>query len=118
AVERLRAANSKFDALMTQRYEQVGERPKIDMKEAREEVIEKFGLLLARLDAIITLNGIDFSEELTGFVNDYNAVAARYKHILAQEQGRRKAAREKDEHEEDPDQEENDDNTPEFPDEQ
>jgi hypothetical protein len=125
-VERFRVANNKFEALMRQRYVQAEEIPEINMKEARAEVKEKFEILLNRLDAIITLNGIDFSEELTGFVHGYNIVATRYKHILAQEQGRRKAAREKGENEnpddegnDDPDYEDNDDNnTPETPEEQ
>lgn len=67
------------------------------MKEAREEVQEKFELMFYRLEGIIAMNGIDFSPELSGFVADYNAVAKHYKNVLAIERGRRRAAKAGDE---------------------
>ncbi|MDR0544047.1 MAG: DUF6261 family protein [Odoribacteraceae bacterium] len=93
--ERFRAANAKFGALMRQRYEQTSERPNINMRKARAGVKKKYDLLLYRLEALVALNGLDSAEELAGFVREHNIIATRYKHILAQEQGRRRAAREK-----------------------
>jgi hypothetical protein len=47
--------------------------------------------IVRRVESIVELNGIDFTPELGLFVQEYNAIARRYKHILAQEEGRRKA---------------------------
>ncbi|MDR2413701.1 MAG: hypothetical protein LBD64_01785, partial [Odoribacteraceae bacterium] len=55
--------------------------------------------LVNRVEAIVTLNGIDFTPELSGFVTEYNIIATRYKNILAQEKGRREAAKNKEEEE-------------------
>ena len=85
-------ANAKFVDLMDERYKESGQRH-VSMKEARVPLEEKIHKIERRVNSIIELNGIDFSPELTEFVQEYNAVARRYKHILAQEQGRRNAHR-------------------------
>jgi hypothetical protein len=82
---------------MHDRYEEVAKRPATRMREARAAVDKTFHALVARLEAVITLNGIDFTPELAPFVAEFNAIATRYKNILAIEHGRRAAAANKDE---------------------
>ena len=92
-VANFRAANERFKALIDERDSEVAQRPKVSMKEARAAVEEKFSDMIDRLESIIVLHGIDFSEELAAFVPEYEAITQRYKHILALERGRRKAHR-------------------------
>jgi hypothetical protein len=47
--------------------------------------------LLDRVEAAATLLGLDSNPDLAAFVEEYNIVAERYKHILAQEKGHRAA---------------------------
>jgi hypothetical protein len=89
--------NNAFIAAMRDRYEEVAKRPATRMREARAAVDKTFHALVARLEAVITLNGIDFTPELAPFVAEFNAIATRYKNILAIEHGRRAAAAGKDE---------------------
>ena len=96
-VTELRAANATFFQLMQDRDSEVEQRPGITVKEARPAVESALSEMLARVEAIIMLNGIDFSTELTGFVADYNVMVDRYNHNLAIEKGRRKASSSADE---------------------
>ena len=88
----LTAANTRFAELMQARYQEADAQPLVPMKEARARAEELQHQLVKRVEAIVTLNGIDFSPELTSFVQEYNAIAKRYKNILASEKGRRKAS--------------------------
>jgi hypothetical protein len=86
----LSSANAAFVNLMVERYEEVN-RHHDPMRVARvplENVLQK---IVRRVESIVELNGIDFTPELATFVQEYNAIASRYKHIMAQEEGRRKA---------------------------
>ncbi|MDR2413960.1 MAG: DUF6261 family protein [Odoribacteraceae bacterium] len=85
-------ANEKFFTLVNERYEEEKQRPTVPMKEARAEVEEALHAVLNRAEAIATLNGVDATPEFAEFVKDYNLIATRYKHLLAIEKGRRKAA--------------------------
>ncbi|MDR0544179.1 MAG: DUF6261 family protein [Odoribacteraceae bacterium] len=85
-------ANKAFGALMLQRYAERTRRA-VPMKVARMAMEEKMRKIVARLESIITLYGIDFSPELALFVKEYNEIAKRYKDILARERGHRKAHR-------------------------
>jgi hypothetical protein len=96
---KLEEVNNAFIATMRDRYEEVAKRPATRMREARVAVDKTFHALVARLEAVITLNGIDFTPELAPFVAEFNAIATRYKNILAIEHGRRAAAASKDENE-------------------
>ncbi|MDR0544055.1 MAG: hypothetical protein LBG30_01720, partial [Odoribacteraceae bacterium] len=62
---------------------------------------EKFIEMTDRVEAIILLNGIDFTPELSTCVDEFNVITTRFKNILAQEQGRRKAAAASDDETED-----------------
>jgi hypothetical protein len=98
-IANFRAANDRFKVLIDERDVEIAQRPKITMKEARAAAEEKLSDMLDRLESIIVLNGIDFSEELEAFVPEYEAITTRYKNILAQEKGRRKASAAKKEEE-------------------
>jgi hypothetical protein len=69
------------------------------MQEVRVLVDDAFFAILDRIEAMIILNGIDYTAALAPFVDEYNTLAERYKHRLAIEKGRRAAN--KDEEEED-----------------
>ncbi|MDR0543813.1 MAG: hypothetical protein LBG30_00475, partial [Odoribacteraceae bacterium] len=60
------------------------------MRDARTPVDKAYHDILKRLEAIVLLGVIDVAPILA-FAEELNATTARYKHILAQEQGRRKA---------------------------
>ncbi|MDR2414614.1 MAG: DUF6261 family protein [Odoribacteraceae bacterium] len=98
-VTRLAAANATFIALMRERYGEVLARPTSHMKAARVVMDAAFRALLNRVEAIVTLNGMDFVPEMATFIAELNAITDRYKHILATERGRR-AARKPGENEE------------------
>ncbi|MDR0544398.1 MAG: DUF6261 family protein, partial [Odoribacteraceae bacterium] len=102
-VTALKTANDAFGALMLRRYAERTQRA-VPMKVARVAVEEKIEEIVARVESIINLNGLDSSPELALFVKEYNEIAKRYKNILKQEQGRRKA------HHADPDDEVDEDN--------
>ena len=91
-ITRLGVANSDFTTLMHERYDEGTQRPEISVKEARAAVTEKFIEMTDRVEAIILLNGVDFTPELASFVKEFNVITTRFKNILKQEQGRRKAA--------------------------
>ncbi|MDR0765742.1 MAG: DUF6261 family protein [Odoribacteraceae bacterium] len=93
-VTQLSDANAKFFELMHDRYEE--ERPSASMHESRVVVETHLNALIARVEASVTLLGLDSNPDLAAFVEEYNRIATRYKHVLAQQQGRRDAAREKD----------------------
>jgi hypothetical protein len=118
-VTSLKTANDAFGALMLRRYAERTQRA-VPMKVARVAVEEKIEEIVARVESIINLNGLDSSPELALFVKEYNEIAKRYKNILAQEQGRRKAHHadsgdEVDEDNTDDETEENDNETEDTP---
>ncbi|MDR2414583.1 MAG: DUF6261 family protein [Odoribacteraceae bacterium] len=94
-ITQLTADNKRFFDLMHERYKEEANRPS-SMKAIRAELEETMQALVDRVEAIATLNGIDFTPELAEFVKEYNAMATRYKHILAIEKGRRAASHKED----------------------
>jgi nucleotide-binding universal stress UspA family protein len=96
-VELLATANEEFVDLLLARDEEIGQRPAVRSREARVAVDEATRALLDRVAALITLNGINSTVDYRPFVADFNAIATRYKHLLAIETGRRAAARKREE---------------------
>jgi hypothetical protein len=94
---RLKAENKEFVDLMRARDDEVSQRPHERMKDVRAVVDEALYALLDRIEAMITLNGIDYTTALAPFVDGYNTIVERYKRRLAIEKGRRAAAKDKDE---------------------
>jgi hypothetical protein len=84
----LNIENQKFKDLMTERYEEVSQRPAVRMRTARTETDKALHSIIYRIEALALVNGIDAYEP---FIKELNAVLERYKNIQAQEQGRRKA---------------------------
>jgi hypothetical protein len=99
-VEELKRLNDEFLELVHDRDEEISQRPEQQMKVARADVDASWHAILARVEAMIILNGIDYTTALAPFVHEYNTIAERYKRTLAQERGRRAAAKEEEEGEE------------------
>jgi hypothetical protein len=89
-VAQLKIVNDEFIATMHARDAEVALRPTTTMKEARAAVDKTLHAILARVEAMITLNGIDYTAGLAPFVSEWNVLADRYKHRLAIEKGRRR----------------------------
>jgi hypothetical protein len=96
-VEELQRLNDEFSDLVRARDAEVGQRPEQQMKVARAEVDAAWYAILARVEAMIILNGIDYTTALAPFVHEYNAIADRYKRFLAVERGRRAAKKDEEE---------------------
>jgi hypothetical protein len=82
-VTELSRVNTEFIETMRERYTELSKRPAGNMKDARVAVDKLFHAILARIDAVVLLNGIDFSEELSPFIAELNEISTRYKNILA-----------------------------------
>ncbi|KAA6303658.1 MAG: hypothetical protein EZS26_000209 [Candidatus Ordinivivax streblomastigis] len=82
----LNTENQKFKDLMMARYDEAAQRPTIRMKAARTAVDKAFRTILDQVEALVLVNGIQTYES---FIRELNVVMERYKHILAQEKGRR-----------------------------
>lgn len=85
----LATANAAFIALMRERYGETSRQLPTRMKEARADLNVAFRAMINRLEAIVTLNGIDSIPELAPFIAELNAITNRYKNVLAAEKGRR-----------------------------
>ena len=88
--DRLAAENEQFKTLMDTRYKEKSQRPKPRMADARKTVDALFTALLDYIEALVTIAG-DTSPYET-LIAELNAVSTRYRNLLAQQQGRRKAA--------------------------
>jgi hypothetical protein len=91
-VTQLGIENEAFKLLMAARYGETAQRPATRMRATRIEVDKSFRAILNQLDAIVLVNGITDYE---AFINELNAVSERYRNILAQEKGARKARNDK-----------------------
>jgi capsule polysaccharide export protein KpsE/RkpR len=80
--------NQKFKALMSERYTEASQRLATRMKAARAETDKALRTIFGQIEALALVNGIAAYE---AFIREVNAVLERYKNILAQEKGRRKA---------------------------
>ncbi|GHT21233.1 hypothetical protein FACS189430_00930 [Bacteroidia bacterium] len=84
----LDADNQTFKELMQARYGEKAKRPATRMKSTRLAVDKAYREILAQLDALARVNGEDDYKDAAG---ELNAIAERYKNILAQEKGQRNA---------------------------
>jgi hypothetical protein len=96
-VAKLKSTNDAFVAKMHDRDTEAAQRPIASMKEARATTDKVLHTILARVEAMIILNGIDYTAALAPFVREWNVLVERYKHRLAIERGRRHAKKEKEE---------------------
>ena len=86
---RLADDNEQFKNLMQARYQEISQRPASRMAIARKELDTVFAALLKYIEALMTVAG-DISAYLP-LVAELNSVTTRYRNLLAQQQGRRKA---------------------------
>jgi hypothetical protein len=87
---KLVASNKEFVELMEARNEEVSQRPAARMRSARLVTDKALRAILERIEAQITLYGLtSTSSDYKPFVDEYNALAERFKLTLAQEKGRR-----------------------------
>ena len=91
-VAQLDADNQAFKALMEARYGELAQRPTARMKAARKEVDKAFLVIVDHVEALATINGAASYEP---FIRELNVILERYKNILAQERGQRKAKNDK-----------------------
>jgi DNA anti-recombination protein RmuC len=86
-MEQLVQVNRRLEQLMMQRYDEAAQRPDIHMRSVRKEIDKVFRSILDLLEALVRVNGPDTNK---AFLAELNAVMERYKGILAQEAGRRR----------------------------
>jgi hypothetical protein len=96
-VEQLDAANEAFLTVIRARDTEVSQRPTGNMKAAREATDEALQAIIARVEAMVILNGINYTAALAPFVAEWDTLVERYKRTLAQEQGYRDAAKNEEE---------------------
>jgi enamine deaminase RidA (YjgF/YER057c/UK114 family) len=84
----LHAENRAFDALIRARYSETATRPTTRMRTARIATDTALRAILYHMEALVTVNG---ETAYAPFINELNAVSDRYKNILAQQAGQRKA---------------------------
>jgi hypothetical protein len=92
-VEQLDAANEAFLTVIRARDTEVSQRPTGNMKAAREATDEALQAIIARVEAMVILNGITYTAALAPFVAEWDTLVERYKRTLAQEQGHREASK-------------------------
>jgi hypothetical protein len=92
-VTQLTAENTAFKSLVASRYSETAARPDIQMKAARKDADTAFRALLNQVDALVLVNG---ETNYTAFIAALNVISERYKNILAQEAGVRRADKKKD----------------------
>ena len=91
-VAQLADANARFFTAMNERTAEADNRPEISMRDARTIAEGYLFEIVARLEATITLNMLGDDADFANFVKEYNAIATRYKHMMAVEKGRRKSS--------------------------
>jgi hypothetical protein len=79
----LNLENQRFKELMLARYTEAAKRPTSSMRAARTKVDKAFQDIVATLEALVTINGIEAYEP---FIKELNTVLERYKNILARQQ--------------------------------
>jgi hypothetical protein len=86
-VAQLEIENQRFKDLMMARYDEAAKRPETHMRPARAATDKAFRELTRQLEALALVNGMQAYEAC---FRELNAVLNRYKHLLAQQAGRRK----------------------------
>jgi hypothetical protein len=87
-VNELEKENVKFNELMLARYKEVSQRTTLRMIDVRKSVDKALRDLFEQIEALVRVNGMEAYDSL---IKEINAVNERYKNILAQQAGERKA---------------------------
>ncbi|MDR0544327.1 MAG: DUF6261 family protein [Odoribacteraceae bacterium] len=91
-VAQLADANARFFNAMNERTAEAEKRPQVSMRDARAIAEGYLFEIVARLEAIATLDAASDPVAFSSFTREYNAIATRYKHVMAVEKGRRKSS--------------------------
>jgi hypothetical protein len=85
-LDELYAANRQFKTLMQARYDEAAHRPAEQMRATRREVDQAYYKVIERIEALETIRGEGIHR---AFADELNAVASRYRNILARQAGNR-----------------------------
>ena len=85
-VVELQAANSRFDTLMKERYEETAMRTDLKLRQVRLQIDAAYRVITERIDALVVVEGAANYEE---FIRYWNAVVAKYSAILAKRMGKK-----------------------------
>ncbi|MDR3246287.1 MAG: DUF6261 family protein [Prevotellaceae bacterium] len=88
-INKLSEENTIFSQLMMARYNEMAGRPSARMKTARVEVDKFYHAILNQVKNTV-LAGVT-TPDIDNFIKELNAVIGRFKHILLQEKGEKKA---------------------------
>ncbi|MDR3133998.1 MAG: DUF6261 family protein [Prevotellaceae bacterium] len=88
-LEALAQANLHIEELFMARVDEAAQRPDIHMRSIRREVDKAFRSILDLLESLVRVKGEGTNK---AFLAELNTCMTRYRDILAQEAGRRKAA--------------------------
>jgi len=86
-MDELQTANDTVNNLMMGRYEEQSQKTDIVLKTARAEIDVLFKEIVARINALVVVEG---SEKYAEFIKMVNVIITRYTNIVAQRAGKRK----------------------------
>jgi hypothetical protein len=87
-VNELATRNEAYETLVKARNDEVAERTKLQVKQSRRELDEVYRQIVERLEALSLVEGPD---AYAAFIDRLNAFVKRYKNVIAQRRGQRKA---------------------------
>ena len=90
-VEQLTLTNTEFNEATMARFCETTNRTTFRMKTARVETDKYYRAIVSSVENIVLIGGT-LPADLQHFITELNAIVAHYKHIVAQEQGRKKNA--------------------------
>ena len=86
-INQLEIDNGIFEDLISARLDQIKTKPKGSMKELRKRYYDCYCKIVARVEALININGITNYQD---FVDDLNARIRHYNNVIAQREGKNK----------------------------
>jgi hypothetical protein len=90
-IDELAAANAAFEQIRQERYTEKSQKTDFRMKDVRQEVDKSYFLMVAQINARITLEG---EEKYLPFVKELNLRIDHYRTLVAQRKGIRKKKKE------------------------
>jgi hypothetical protein len=86
-VDELEARNYEYEQLVKARYEEVAERPKLRVKQIRNELDGVYRQIVERIEALSIVEG---PERYTPFIDRINVLITQYNNVVAQRRGQHK----------------------------
>lgn len=84
-VQELVALNTNFNALITERTVEEAEKPKVNIKQTRQEIDKIYNTIVKRVNALMLLNG---ETQYLSFANKLNEMIDGYRNLTAIRKGR------------------------------